>query len=273
MRPYGGIVIVTRQLVARLEASSAHAAMLLVRAIDAGAPGTGADHLPFGRGVLVASGAGRYVNRAVGISLDEILQADLQPIEAWYLQRRLRPMIEVSAWAPASTLATFAASGYGPAWFRAMLVHQVRPRRQRSEPASVVAVETEEDAARWRSAFSEGFNVTQPEALEVSDEHARADRRIDGARQFLAIVGGTIAGCCSVTLANGIAWLGAAATIPAHRHQGVHATMVRHRLDYAHDNGCDLAAVTALADGASARNLVRLGFQLVQHQLVLQAPS
>ena len=266
----------TRQLVARLEASSAQAATLLVRAIDALAPGTGADHLPFGRGVLVASGAGRYLNRAVGISLDEIQQSDVQAIEAWYLLRQLRPMIEMSAWAPASTLATLAVSGYGPAWFRAMLVRHVGPQRsqrgQSSEPVSVVAVETEEDAARWRSAFSAGFSVTQPDALAVSDEHARADRRIDDSQQFLAILDGTIAGCCSVTLVDGVAWIGAAATIPAVRHHGVHAAMVRHRLGYAYDNGCDLAAATALTDGASARNLVRLGFQLVQHQLVLQAP-
>ncbi len=88
----------------RLEASSAQAAILLVRALDAGAPGSGAEYLPFGRGALIASGAGRYVNRAVGIRLD-------------------------SEWAPSGTLATLAGRGYGPARFRAMLVHEVGPQR------------------------------------------------------------------------------------------------------------------------------------------------
>ena len=76
-----------------------------------------------------------------------------------------------------------------------------------------------------------------------------------------------------MTLINGFVGFSAAATIPAYRHHGVHAAMVRYRLGYAYDNGGDLAAATALVDGASARNLVRLGFQLVQHQLVLQAPD
>ena len=61
--------------------------------------------------------------------------------------------------------------------------------------------------------------------------------------------------------------------MPAFRRHGVQATLVAHRLRMATELGCDIAAATAVPSGASARNLVRLGWQLVQTQLVVQQPQ
>jgi GNAT superfamily N-acetyltransferase len=267
-------VIVTRSLIDRLEASSAHASSLLAEAMAATSPSSGAGFLPFGRGALVACGVGRYVNRAIGVSIDEVRPSDLMSIEEWYRDCQLRPMIEVSAWAPSVTVETLAHHGYGPVWFRAMFVRPVEVDDLEPVPrVSVVDVETESDAAQWQHTFSAGFEVIDPDAVAVSDEHTRASRAIEPSWHFVATVDGVVAGCCSSTIVGGLAWLGGTATLPQFRRSGVQTAMVHHRLAHARANGCDLAAATAVPDGASARNLARLGFQLVQHQIVLQAPD
>ena len=129
VRPsYGEPVIVTGALVERLERSAARAAASLVDAISAVAgPGSGAAWSPSGAGVLAASGPGRYVNRAVGVTLAELGHAELDAIASWFAQRDLPPVIELSAHAPAATVAALAARGYRPAWFRAMFVLELRP--------------------------------------------------------------------------------------------------------------------------------------------------
>lgn len=88
----------------------------------------------------------------------------------------------------------------------------------------------------------------------------------------MAMVDGQPAGCGSLHVADGVGWLGGAATMPAFRRRGVQATLVAHRLQMALDLGCDIAAATAVPSGASARNLVRLGFHLVQTQVVVEQP-
>jgi len=264
-------VLVTRSLVDRLEASTAKAGELLVCAMAAGSPDSTAEAMPFGRGALLSMGPGRYVNRAVGVTIDDIGAAEAERLEAWFRQRELPPMVEVSAWASSTTVTTLAQRHYVPAWFRAMFVMPCRTDALRNvEGVSVVPVRSDDEAATWREVLAAGFDVTDPSARAVSDEMARADQGVTSGQQFLALIDGRAAGCGSVVMADGVAWLGAGATLPEFRSRGVQAAMVRHRVAYAESASCDLAAATAVPDGASARNLSRLGFALVQHQLVLE---
>jgi len=264
-------VLVTRSLVDRLEVSTAKAGELLVLAMAAGSPGSTAEAMPFGRGALLSMGPGRYVNRAVGVTIDDIGAAEADRLEAWFRQRELPPMIEASAWASSTTLTTLAERRYVPAWFRAMFA---MPCRSDALPnvagVSVVPVRSDDEAATWRAVLAAGFDATDSTARAVSDEMARADRAVTSGQQFLAVIDGRAAGCGSVIMADGVAWLGAGATLPEFRRRGVQTAMVRHRVEYAEEASCDLAAATAVPDGASARNLSRLGFALVQHQLVLE---
>ena len=118
-------MLVTRSLVDRLEASTAKAGELLVCAMAAGSPDSKAEAIPFGRGALLSMGPGRYVNRAVGVTIDDIGAAEADRLEAWFRQRELAPMVEVSAWASSTTLTTFAQRHYVPAWFRGDVRHAV----------------------------------------------------------------------------------------------------------------------------------------------------
>ena len=104
---------------------------------------------------------------------------------------------------------------------------------------------------RWLDVFAQGFGAEHGEARLVSDEIARANRTLPGAQTFLACLDDEPAGCGSMQIVNGLAWLGPAATIP-HFGNGVQSALVAHRLHLAAGLGCGLAASTALANGPSA---------------------
>ena len=121
----------------------------------------------------------------------------------------------------------------------------------------------------WLTVYANGFGVVGDEARATSDEFALAVRSAASAHAFLASVDGAAVGCGFLQVADGVAWLGGAATLPEWRGRGVQAALVDHRLRLAARLGADLAGVTAVPAGASARNVRRLGFVPVDTQVVL----
>jgi hypothetical protein len=91
-------------LVRRLEATAATASLDLVDAIKLLNPSTAAEGREFHGGALIAMGSGRYVNRAIGATLAELSETDVDSIEQFFVERKLPPMIELSSWSPKSTL-------------------------------------------------------------------------------------------------------------------------------------------------------------------------
>jgi hypothetical protein len=59
-----------------------------------------------------------------------------------------------------------------------------------------------------------------------------------------------------------------ATTVPAYRRRGVQGALVRRRMTAAYESGCDLAVVTAIPSGDSARNVARLRLTLAYCQAV-----
>ena len=224
-------------------------------------------------GAAIATGPGRYVNRALGVTLDERSPADIDAIEQFFAERALPAAVEVSSWAPAATIDR-ADPPRLPAGVVPVDVHDVADRASRADGTRRrwSRRSTTPTSPRGSSTYAVGFGVADGQARAISDEFALATRLCPDARLVLATVDGSPAGCGAVHVAEGVAWLGGAATMPAFRRHGVQATLVAHRLRMATELGCDIAAATAVPSGASARNLVRLGWQLVQTQLVVQQP-
>ena len=258
------------RLVERLEATSATASLDLIDGIKSLDPGTAAEARVFGRGALVAMGQGRYVNRAIGVTTAELSVVEVDEIEAFFAERDLPSMIELSSWAPKPTLAELAQRNYVPMWFRS--VFALSPTLTFATSRAGLRIEPVEagDEPRWLDVFARGFEAEQGELRVANDEIGRASRIAPNAHTFLAYIDDEVVGCGSVQFVDGIAWLGGAATIPEFRQRGVQAALVAHRLSLAAEAGCELAAVSALCDGPSARNIVRLGFQHIHTQVVVQ---
>jgi GNAT superfamily N-acetyltransferase len=264
-------VDVDEVLVRRLEATAATAGLDLIDALRRLDPATTAAGREFLGGALIAMGAGRYVNRAIGVTLNEISSADADLIDHFFVERKLNPMVELSSWAPPSTLAEFARRDFVARWFRSVFALALAASAPVA-PSTDLRIERvgDDDQERWLDVFNRGFEAEHGETRVANDEIGRASFILPNSQTFLACLDGEHVGCGSIQIVDGIAWLGGAATLPAFRKRGVQASLVAHRLQLAADSGCELAAVTALSNGPSARNIVRLGFQHTHTQVVVE---
>ena len=82
-------------------------------------------------------------------------------------------------------------------------------------------------------------------------------------RRFTAGPEGDELAAAAMSLHDGVALLGGAATRPQQRGQGAQSALLHHRLREAAHSGCHLAVATVTPGTASARNLVRAGFTVL----------
>ena len=281
-------------LVRRLEASAAITTLHLVEAMCANDPASRSVGVHMFGGALIATGPDRYVNRAMGVSLDERSSDEIDAIQQFYRDHELPAALEVASWAPPTTIAELSRRNFRLGWFRAMFA--ISPAELAgSTPAGtalagpaltgttlagttdsttgagvqIVAVDRANEDT-WLQTFAVGSGVLDSHARDISDEFALATRACRDTYIFMATIGGQAAGCGTLQITGGIAWVGGAATLPEFRRRGVQAALLSHRVRLAADLECDLVAATAIPSGQSARNLVHLGFQHVQTQVVLE---
>jgi GNAT superfamily N-acetyltransferase len=262
-------VIFEPGLIRRIESSSAGVTLATAAAFVDRTGGGPARAVAFASGALAAFGPGRYVNRAVGLSLDDLDDDQLNELESFFTAAGMLPSLEVASWAPTTLLARLATRGYAVSWFRNVYVAALDDRRAAFHPAMTVDEVTDDTLEEWLAVLRVGNEMTTPDAAAISDEWACASRRVAGSTDYLASLDGTAVGCGSVIPESGIGWIGGATTVPAYRRRGVQGALVRRRMTAAYEAGCDLAVVTAVPSGDSARNVARLGFTLAYCQAVL----
>ena len=256
-------------LVRRIEHSSAVFAAQLAEAMATIAPESGATTQSFDGGALVAFGPGRYLNRAIGVGLGSTTAEEVMAaIDSFYGDRGIAPSLELSPWTDPAIVRLLGANGYCIDWFRNVFIAALPvATAQPIEPYAIEQVTVTTVPAR--QAILAGDAAVGTDARRISDEMCETAHVLPGALDFLALVDGEAAASGSLNIADGIAWIGGAATLATHRKRGLQTALIAHRLRLAHELGCDLAAATALPNGQSAQNLLRLGFQLLYTQVVL----
>lgn len=257
-------------LARRIEHSAATFSMRQASALAGVAPDSGSVALPLDGGALVSFGPGRYVNRAIGLGFGGTAAAELvDALNAFYHDRGMRPSLELSPLANAGLLPALTADGYALERFRNVYAHDLTTLAPQAAD-SIVSLDATMAADRTR--ILSGNAPLGSDARRVSDEFCDASARVPGTRDFIAFVDGTSAACGSLTVIDDMGWIGGAATLATQQGKGLQSALVNHRLRLASDLGCNLVAATALPDGQSAQNLIRLGFQLLYTQVVMTRP-
>jgi GNAT superfamily N-acetyltransferase len=256
-------VQIDRDLVDRLERTGAQLNALAADALAASGAAGAAPAMPWEAGLLVAFGPGRYVNRLCGLGTADVDVSRASQIDDFFADRGVQPCIEVTPWASPSLLQLLREHCYTPTAFRTVLVRSGEPFGA-PPPDTLVTIEqvTTANLQRWLDVMAAANGGLTGESRATSDEYCRIRFGIPAGRNFIASIDGEPVGCGSVELADGIAWLGGMATVPQHRHRGVQAELIRHRVDVAVAEGAALIASSAVPDGPSARNLLRHGFQV-----------
>jgi len=257
---------VNRELVQRVEYSAADFCARHVDVLVRMSPTSDAAAQECDGGKLISFGPGRYVNRAMGVGLgatpaEEIVAA----IGAFYSARSLPASLEIGPWVSEGLIAALASNDYRLERFRNVYVRELESLPDEGD-LDIRQVDDASAAAR-KNILSFG-SLPGSEARNISDEFCDSAAQVTGARDFVAIVDDNAVACGSLNIVDGVGWVGGAATLPAYQGRGLQQALLAYRLRLARTSGCDFVACTAVPDGQSARNLERLGFQLLYTQTV-----
>jgi len=128
----------------------------------------------------------------------------------------------------------------------------------------------------WLRLITEGFSRPDTQGVPSHEEfprevieRAERDAAAAGATRYIALRGGELAGAASLRLADGVAQLTGAATVPAHRRRGVQGALLSARLAVAAAAGCDIAVITTQPGSKSQQNAQRRGFDLLYTRAIL----
>lgn len=263
------------QLARRIEAAESKLVVGLARAAAVG----GHDVLiaPLGGGFAIHGGEGAPYNKVVGAGFEALDEAALAHVEAQHDARRATLRFEVATVCEPAFFEALSRRGYALSGFENVLGRALVPGQPLAlvEGVDVRPTRPEESEA-WMETLIDGFaapdgSAAQAESFprEALESVFRLTEGVDVLERFLALRSDAIVGAAALYRYADTAILGGAATLPAHRRQGIQRALLHGRLTRAAEEGCSLAIVTTQPGSQSQANVTRAGFALLYARAVL----
>ncbi len=266
-------------LAARVERAECGLLADATRAVLDRRPAAEAFVTPVAGGVATYAGPGSPMNKVAGLGFEGAPDPrELEALEAAFAQRGVPVVVELCSVGDPAVGALLTRRGYTLEGFED--VHGLEVSAPAS-PASSGAIEVRASEAdtleTWLDivvrAFAEpdGQGVASHESFprETLERALQDMAAVVGFQRFLAHLDGRPAGGASLRLAEGVAQLCGAATLPEHRRRGVQTELLTRRLALAAQAGCDVAVLTTQPGSKSAQNANRRGFGLLYTRAVL----
>ncbi len=251
-----------RALAARLEAVEAENVAGMARLLGRVLPGSGAAAEPLGGGFAVFAGLGSPMTHAVGIGMNGPVSAqEFDRLEEFFRARGSASVIDLCPLADLSVVEHIQARGYRILEFNNLLARRTASEDQFTRsPEWRVEIAAADQMEIWTRTVMQGFE----EREEVNPESLRVmSATCSGGLCWLGMEGKQPAGAAAMVLHEGAAAFYGDATLVHARRRGLQSALISARLEYARDQGCDLAFATVLPGSSSHRNYERAGFQLI----------
>jgi len=215
-------------------------------------------------------------NKVVGLGFDGVPSPqELDKIESAYAARSAATQVELANLADPEIGAVLTGRGYRLVAFENVLgrtLDDIGP----GPDAIEVRRGRDDELDAWVEVVTTGFAHPDDQGVATHEdfprdivERAERDMVAAGARTYLALRDGVIAGGAGLRVTDGVAQLVGAATAPEHRRHGVQSALLAKRLADAAAAGCDVAVVTTAPGSKSQQNVQRQGFHLLYTRAVL----
>lgn len=252
------------KLARRLERTEARGNVDFVEARARAFPDRGATWIELGGAYAMFDGAGSPLTQTFGLGISQsVTAAALDTLEDFFQSRGAEVFHEVCPLADPSVFALFNERGYRSVEFSNVLYRPIHPdvRLHASLNERVnVRVTQKNEVKLWADTAFEGWS----EFAEVSDfmkELAQVSAQSD-AISFLAELDGKPVATGALIIADDVALLAGASTVPTARRQGAQLALLEARLRYAAAQGCTVAMMAAMPGSGSQRNAERHGFRI-----------
>lgn len=210
-------------------------------------------------------GVGSPITQTFGLGLFAPLSAaDLETIEAFFAARGAATHHEVCPLSDPVHLRLLPERGYRPIEQSNVLCQLLlpgRPGAAATTSSARVRLIGPEDAEVWVDTSVAGW-ASEPEVAGLIRDLARVSVTSEAAACFLAEFEGHPVATGSMVLHEGVALFAGASTVPAWRGRGAQAALLAARLQYAVEQGADLAMMVALPGSQSQLNAERQGFRI-----------
>jgi len=247
----------------RLERAEGHACLQFAEARRRVLPDSGSEWIECAGAYAVFDGIGSPTTQSFGLGLfEELTPAALDRIERFFLDRGASVLHEVSPLVGVPALGLLCARGYRPAEISNVLYRPVEARIPEHPANITVRVTRPEEAQLWNEISTRGWSHDHPELREFLLQLGAVSSVREHSVCFLAEVDGQPGAAGVLSIHEGVALFGGAATVPELRRRGLQAALLAERMRYARDHGCDLAMMVTEAASNSQRNAERKGFRI-----------
>jgi ribosomal protein S18 acetylase RimI-like enzyme len=267
-------------LARRIDGAEASLSMDIATAVIRRGFVPGAFAQPFDGGAAVFTGKDSPITKVIGIGFDGLPDdTDLSTLEQQYFAHHCPVRAEVASLADPAVVRLLTSRGYVLQGFENVLGRRLdAPLADRPSAPEGLVVSVSDDDAAWMNVVMDGFGAPDTGVVSApgeSFERAHMERIFDdmacasGFHRYLARVNGEPAAGSNLRLADRVAQLCGAATLPRFRRQGIQTAMLFTRLSDAAAAGCDIAVVTTEPGSKSQQNVQRAGFDLLYTRAVL----
>lgn len=276
------MLLPSTELAARIERAEAQLVVECTRCAARRRPHEDALVRPIAGGVATFAGPSSPLDKLVGLGFGgPVDEAELAAIEEAFASRGTPLQVELSCMADPSIGRMLTGRGYLLVGFENVLGRALDPREPPpalgGEPPLVVSTSHADELPLWLDTVVTGFATPDGQGVASHEEFPRdaLEQAVgdmaaaDGFLRYLARRGDAVMGGASMRTWEGVAQLCGAATLPAHRLQGVQTALLGARLHAAAQAGCTLAVVTTLPGSRSQHNVQRRGFSLLYTRAIL----
>lgn len=261
------VVLVDSELSTRLELTEglANARFIEARQRQSPTPSPAPDWTKVGSAFVMFDGVDSPLTQSFGLGMGgPVTSHDFEQIEAFFQERNAPVFLEVSPLAAPESLNLLNERGYQPVEYTSVLCRRIGPKTVspnfKSSSIQVRKVEATE-SERFAQTSASGW-TDDPQFREMILGFGRTFSTTQGSTGMIAELNEKTIATGLVFVAENVALLAGASTIPSARNQGAQSALLEARLQYAIDQGCDLAMMCALPGSPSQRNAQRNGFQI-----------
>ena len=247
----------------RLERAEGRACVQFAAARHHLFPESGAEWIECGGAYAVFDGVDSPITQTFGLGIFEQLSAaSLDVIERFFLSRGAQVLHEVSPLAGVAALDLLCARHYRPIEISNVMYRPVEQPTGQDSGNIRVRVTGRDEAELWTRVSARGWTHERPELLDFVLQAGAISAAREQSPCFLAELDGQPGAAGALCVHEGVALFAGAATVPEMRRRGLQAALLRERMRYAFEHGCDLAMMAAEAGSNSQRNAERKGFRI-----------
>ena len=260
-------LLVDLGLARRLEAADASANVEYARAHAAWRPDEGATWIGVAGGCAVYAGPASPLTQAVGLGLaGAVGEQEMERLEDFFRSRGAPATIELCPLADASLNKHLAARGYHLDGLTDKLFLPLTRDARLAPPTPDDEIHIRqaapEEAELWAQTVAGGFSEDEGEPARPLLDIFRVRAQMREGICFLAELCGQTAAGGFLRIDAGTATLSGTSVLRRARRRGLQTALLRARLAYAAEVGCDLATVMARPGTTSHHNAERLGFRV-----------